>query len=408
MKKLLSLLAILAFLCIAQYLQAQNFKTDSIYQSGKSGWEVPADIAFDADGGYYVTGSFAGEITIGNQLLKSAGKRDIFLAKYNKENIIQWAKNYGGTGDDNAFSLLFSGNKLYLAGSFKKHIGFNNGAIVKEGTGLTDVFFAQINTDGTIAWTKSITSPAAAQKAFLQADNFGNIWVAGSFTKPVLAEGGSLINSSDKKGVYYAKYANTGTFIQIGYYTGTEEIELNDFIISPGGQFYFAGSFADKMDMIGNTLISTGETDGFIAKLDTDASFKWLKNIGGVYDDQIKSMALDAEGNIYAAGEFRHEITIQETYTAQQNTDAFIVKFNSEGTMAWSRQLGGDSYNTATNIEMANNGKFFLSGCFRGKIQDSPELKSAGNTKNAYVAKFNTNGNRDWIMGTNSVSENNL
>ncbi len=408
MKKL-PLIILVCILYASQTICAQNLKPDSIFNWGKSGWELPADMISDDEGNFYIAGSFSEKMSLGIQMLESIGKYDIFLAKFSPDMQLIWAKNIGGLEDDNAYSLLFSDNKLYLAGSFRKQIDFNNGAISLKGKGLTDVFLAQMDGNGQIKWAKAFSSSAPAQKAFLQADSTGNVWIAGTYTKPIEA-GGMLISNGDKKGIYLAGFNAAGGLLQGSHFSSNAEISLNGFSMDKKDNFYFAGSFTENIEILGQSLNSNGKSDGFVAKLNNEVKLQWLKNPGGAYDDEIKGLDLDAKGNAYAVGEFKYSIELDKTYTAPQNTDAFIIKYSPDGKLCWSNQLGtnGESYNTATQIEMATNGKFYVSGAFKGKIQNTPEVKSLGNSKNAFLARFNTDGNREWILGTGSQNENKL
>ena len=59
-----------------------------------------SDIATDAQGNVYVTGSFTGQISLGGTLLSSAGKADILVAKYNPAGVLLWARKAGGSEVD--------------------------------------------------------------------------------------------------------------------------------------------------------------------------------------------------------------------------------------------------------------------------------------------------------------------
>lgn len=409
MNKLLYPAAILALLICAHTLLAQNLKTDSLTNWGKTGWELPSDMVSDTDGNFYLTGSFSGNMIIGNQELKSNGKRDIFLAKFNPENQLLWAKNLGGINDDNAYSLLFTGNKLYLTGSFRKEISFNNGSIQLTGKGISDVFIARLEPDGSLTWARAFSSDAPAQKAFLQPDNSGNIWIAGSYTRPVEAAG-IKISKGDNKGIYFASFSPDGNLEKSNYFNSLGNISLNGFLINQKGYFCFAGSFTETLEIGGQSLLSKGKTDGFIAVLNSEGIPLWMKNPGGIFDDQIKCLGQDAEGNIYIAGDFKYRIFVDKEYTAPQNTDILLIKYTPGGETVWVRQFGekSRSYNTITSIEVAADGRFFVGGTFVGLLQESPGIKSLGNNKNAFLAKYNSNGQREWAIGTQSPGENKL
>ena len=59
-------------------------------------------IATDPQGNIYVAGRFSGTATFGdtNSPLTSYGDSDAFLAKYNNQGRLQWARKFGGVGFD--------------------------------------------------------------------------------------------------------------------------------------------------------------------------------------------------------------------------------------------------------------------------------------------------------------------
>ncbi|MFN8255393.1 MAG: T9SS type A sorting domain-containing protein [Bacteroidales bacterium] len=409
MKRLLKLTGLLICISLSGLARAQNLKTDSIFNWGRTGWELPADMISDQEGNFYVTGSFSGEMTIGHQQIKSFGQRDIFLAKFNPEKKLIWAKSLGGKEDDNAYSLLELDGKIYLAGSFRDEIGFNNGTIKLKGKGLTDVFVAQLTPDGNLQWANPVLSSAPARKAFLAADKDHNLVMAGS-SEGEVETSGTVIGLSGKETVWYTKFNNTGKLENSGYINGNGQVMLSSFCISSAGNLCFAGWFDKSLDVQGKNIISEGKTDGFVLMADTEGKPFWLNRVGGLYDDCVKCVASDDKGNLYVAGDFKYNIMLDKEYTARQNTDVFIIKYNTDGQIAWSRQMGteGESYNTSTQLEMTGNGKFFVTGTFRGKLQNSPEVKTKGNSGNAFLARFDTDGNRNWAIGATSMNENKL
>jgi hypothetical protein len=64
MKKLLYPAAVMAFLCQSLNSEFQNFKTESIFNWGKFGWELPAVMVADDEVNYYISGSFSIEMFI--------------------------------------------------------------------------------------------------------------------------------------------------------------------------------------------------------------------------------------------------------------------------------------------------------------------------------------------------------
>ncbi len=188
MRKLIILTVLLcSIILIAEAQISPTLKIDNFTNFGNQGWETLSGMAFDEDDNYYICGSFTGELVLKGQTAESIGKRDIFIAKMNKQHTVLWLKSYGGVSDDNAYSLLFADNYLYLAGSFKKEIELRTGDLLQV-EAFTDVFLAKLNTEGDVQWGKTLKSKSAAQKTILQKCSDGNICIAGSYKKTLTAD----------------------------------------------------------------------------------------------------------------------------------------------------------------------------------------------------------------------------
>jgi hypothetical protein len=89
-----------------------------------------------SDGGYIVAGytnSFG------------AGELDIFLIKTDAKGNVQWAKTYGGTNFDNAYSVQQTSDGGYIV------VGYT----ASFGAGESDIFLIETDAKGNIQWAKT-------------------------------------------------------------------------------------------------------------------------------------------------------------------------------------------------------------------------------------------------------------
>ncbi len=115
-------------------------------------WDRADSIAALSNGGAMITGRFEGTATFGpgepgETTLTSAGDRDIFLARYNSDGTLAWAKCAGGISDDRGYGIAaFSDNTAVVTGVFSDKATFGPGE--SEETTLTsagryDIFVAK-------------------------------------------------------------------------------------------------------------------------------------------------------------------------------------------------------------------------------------------------------------------------
>ncbi len=111
--------------------------------------------------------------------------------------------------------------------------------------------------------------------------------------------------------------------------------------------------------------------------------------IGTSASDTVTSSAADANGNVYVAG-----FTAGAFQASNQGQlDAFVAKFDVNGTPVWTQQLGSSKDDLAYGVAVDSSGNVYVAGTTSGTL---PTASSAGND-DAFVAKFDSSGARQWI-----------
>ncbi len=105
--------------------------------------------------------------------------------------------------------------------------------------------------------------------------------------------------------------------------------------------------------------------------------------------DTVTSSATDASGNVYVAG-----FTAGALQGSNQGQlDAFVAKFDVSGTPVWTQQLGSSKDDLAYGVAVDGSGNVYVAGTTSGTL---PTASNAGND-DAFVAKFDSSGARQWI-----------
>jgi len=105
-------------------------------------------VAADATGNAYVTGFFKGAAAFGTTQLKSAGAptfedKDIFVAKWDTDGRLQWARQAGGRGTDIGYGIAVdAARQIYLIGVFSGDASFSR--ISLTGQGLGSIFIGKM------------------------------------------------------------------------------------------------------------------------------------------------------------------------------------------------------------------------------------------------------------------------
>jgi len=281
--------------------------------------------------------------------LTSNGGTDIFVAKYNKTGVLQWAFSVGGTGADQANAITVDANGyIYITGAIYGTGSINmdpGGTHTLSGNGATytDVFVAKYNgafnpsNASFYQWSFAASGTSAGNNAAtaIALDASGGIYITGSLTGLTSTHiildpssgaqyvtGASVSSSTD---VFAAKYDGTQTpvstsFYQWGFTAGGTGADVATGISVDGNKaVYITGSLTAStatnidMDPSSGTKNVTGNNASsllniFVAKYDgtlTPAStsfIKWAFTAGAPAACAADCIALDAYGGVYVAG----------------------------------------------------------------------------------------------------------
>ena len=167
----------------------------------------------DLSGNIYLSGGFTETADFdpgpGTLNLASNGGYDIFIAKYNNNGNIIYAKNMGGGGYDHALAIAVDATgSIYISGEFWDIADFDpNVAITQNLTAiLGDAFFAKYDASGNYVYAKQIGSTGSDYSENLTLDPSGNVIVAGAFEETVNFDCITSLTALGAMDLFLAKY----------------------------------------------------------------------------------------------------------------------------------------------------------------------------------------------------------
>jgi hypothetical protein len=309
-----------------------------------------------------------------------------------------------------AFAPTASGNNLVLEVVDQvKDLGtinFTNPQSVTDFVGDTDLFdFYRFNITTASNVQVKLTNLTANADVWL-VDGLGRTIAQGVKT----GTANEVFNWAVDTGTYYVKVFrpaagnNTNYDLQVATSTaywpvqfGTFGQEQNSGVSNDSVGSVFAAGFTTGA-FAGNT--NAGNYDGYITKYNTDGSPAWIKQFGTSGTDYALGTGNDNAGNVYAAGYTNGAFT---GATNLGSNDGFITKYTAAGTLAWVKQFGTAADDTSVGISVDSNGNSYVIGktygAFAGNVTQG--------AYDAYIAKYDTNGTQTWIkqFGTNQDDE---
>jgi hypothetical protein len=123
-----------------------------------NGWGIATTHDSEGSENVFVTGAFnSSSITFGTTTLTNSGSSDIFIVKYDASSNVLWAKSAGGTGGDIAWSIAADGSgNVYVTGTFNSP-SITFGTITLSNTNnCGDMFIAKYDPNGNVLWAKCV------------------------------------------------------------------------------------------------------------------------------------------------------------------------------------------------------------------------------------------------------------
>lgn len=345
------------------------------------------DVTTDNNGNIFITGSFNNSAF--DSQIYSQGNWDTFVAKYDPNGTLIWAKRGGGTDEDYGCGIKTDGNgNVYV-------VGFFNGTASFSGTSLTsssqgDMFIAKYNgANGNLEW---IRNGNVGENNFLYGigvDMTGNVYVGTKFSGSVNFSGSPTVSSIGGEDMLLIKYNANGNFQWIKTGGGSGDDGINRTVVCPDGNILIAGYFRGTAQFGAKTLTSHGSFDIYAAKYSPSGNLLWAKQFGGTGSQSAWSLCTDEKSNCYLTGWFSGTGAFDNTTIySTGGSDAYLIKYDKNGDLIWVETIatGADSQ-LGCGVSVSGN-EIAVVGRYKGEsyIYGSTFTNAGG--EDGFIAKF--------------------
>ncbi len=380
-----------------------------------------------SDDSSVVTGRFYDIVTFGDgeaneTVLESDGEQDIFVARYNADGSLAWAKRAGGTEQDwsNGIATL-SDDSTVVTGFFWDSATFGEGEsneTVLVSAVTMEIFVARYNPDGTLAWAKRAGGTGYGRGNGITTLSDDATVVTGSFRdSATFGEGEAnetVLVSVGGCDIFVARYNPDGTLAWALRAGGADNdlsygiSTLSDDSTVVTGNFYGSATFGDG-EANETVLESYGHMDIFVARYNPDGTLAWAKRAGGTdYYDCGYGITTLSDDSTVVTGYFWDSAIFGESeanetslVSAGWDYDIFVARYNPDGTLAWAKRAGGTGYDRGHGISTLSDDSTVLTGYFYasaifGEGEANETVLVAAGYDDIFVARYNPDGILAW------------
>lgn len=435
-------------------------------QFGGTGVDTGGDSAIDSAGNIITVGIFSSTVDFDSSdavfNLTSAGGYDAYITKNDKNGNFLWAKQFGGSSNEQANSVAVdSSSNIIVGGAISAGTNIRIVGQSESNFTSTDGILLKLDSSGNLLWRNLYSSPGAEgiRDVALNPAN-GDIYTIGTTNAPSgsLSTLGKLTNFKAQIGtadIFVNKVSTLGSAIWTGSFGSYAQDEGNS-IAFGNGKVYIVGAIGNSITGGAFSIDSTDRTSwitstnmpytgvgasatlvGYALQLDaTSGDFGWSKTFGSTvstHKTSLRTVAYNSAdgGSIWVGGSFNGSTTWTNTGTTSTRTstndavtiyNSLVAKITSAGVSqsVWNAQSCGP--NQVNGISITGDHEIVVTGNFQsvssmadcvfepttipgsGKI-----IKTVGTIADGYVFKMSetlmaTSPSPLWSLGPASIN----
>jgi hypothetical protein len=249
-----------------------------------------------------------------------------------------------------------------------------------------DAFIRKYDSDGNEIWARQFGTADHDSARGVSGDSEGGVYVVGDTDGTFSGQ-----TSEGDQDAFIRKYDSDGDE-QWTRQFGTSE---SDFAAGAS-----TDSSGDSVYVVGETdgtfsgQTSEGDQDAFIRKYDSDGNEIWTRQFGTSESDFAAGVSTDSSGDdVYVAGSTRGTLPDQTSEGDEEDLDAFIRKYDSDGDEQWTRQFGTSESDFAAGVSTDSSGDdVYVAGSTQGTLPDQATQEE----DSAFIRKYDSDGNEQW------------
>lgn len=301
--------------------------------------------------------SDGGFIIVGVTKSRGSGGEDVYLVRLEDDAKVVWETAFGGTGDDDGWSILETENGEFVVA------GFSN----SEGSGGFDCLLAHTDAEGHPVWSKTYGG-----------GKDDRCWALAATDGGYVLAGETASSGSGERDCYLVRTDGDGREVWSKTFGGEKDDRCFSVAAAADGGFVIVGQ---------TYSYGAGDRDAWVLKTDRDGILQWSVVHGGAASDVAHSVVADGRGSFLVTG--------YTTSLAEMPDDPMLLKIAGDGSVEWARILGMDGHNRTITGALADDGGLCLAGW---SVTGDPR------TESALIVKVDDAGRQLWSASIASTA----
>ena len=293
---------------------------------GDSGTDQGESVVIDSSGNAILAGRIGSSVDFGGGFLPWNGSDDAFIAKFTSTGLHVWSRSFGDSMNQNFKDVATdaTGN-VYVTGSFAGSTDFGGGLATSQGS--VDAMLVKYSSIGNHVWTRLFAGTGSQNGNNIAIDSQGNPVLAGQY-QGVVDFGLGMQMSAGLSDIFVAKYSANNALLWVrGYGDSSSQVGWG-IDVDAQNNVVFAGSMGGAIDFGGGTLSSAGGNDVYAVKLSSAGNHTWSRRAGDALEQLARAVATDSSNNAYVVGRFQGTVDFGSgPVTSAGGYDAFIAKY---------------------------------------------------------------------------------
>ena len=374
MKHIYTTTLFLCYCIINQYSFSQTPSIEWQKTIAGAGQDDAYDIHETSDLGFIIAGRSYSTYSLDN--FHNNGLSDFLVVKLNSNSEVVWQKNFGGSGEEEAYSIeeTLDGGFIVAGYTYSNDID-----VMNKTDNSADFWILKLDSGGNIQWQKIFGgSNNEFAKSVIQTQDLGYLITGHTFSNDR-----DITLNKGMSDAWVIKTDQNGIIEWQKTFGGSNEDYSNSIIEAKDGGFTFTGSSRSNN---GDLTSNHGYFDIWVVKIQTNGDILWQKSIGDADTDLAFDIEQTLNNEYYVTG---YSQSHEPGFKGLQ--DYIVLKLNPDGLLIWKKYYGGTESDQAHSIVATNDGGAIING-----LSDSGN----GDVHNNHTI---TNGETDfWIVKINS------